>query len=328
MLTTVVGSYPVILKDPTSLGSKIAKIFGSYDQFIPALELAVRDQINAGIDVISDGQVRGDMIDVFARNIPGMVVEDNIPKILSKITPANQSIGAHDLEIALKIANKISKDFAKSSNNRSKLLVEDDFNINFKGIKGIITGPTTLVLSSRIEGFYKRDKKEKIIKDMAMALRKEVEYLQEAGAAMIQIDEPFLSTGVADLLSAKNAIKIITNNLEIPVSMHVCGNIGEVLKDILNFPVQIIDCEFAGIPANIQTLEQEYDGSKKIGFGCVDTKVDGVEKVDKVVNLLKKGLEIIGEENMIVDPDCGMRMLSRDAALLKLKNMTEAVGWL
>ncbi len=328
MLTTVVGSYPVLLKDSTSLSSKIARILGSYDRFIPALELAVRDQINAGIDVISDGQVRGDMIEVFARNIPGMVVEDNTPKIISKITPANQSIGAHDLEIALKIANKISKDFKKSSEDRSKLLVEDDFNTNFKGIKGIITGPTTLVLSSRIEGFYNRDKKEKIIKDMAMALKKEVEYLQEAGAAMIQIDEPFLSTGVADLSSAKNAIKILTNNLEIPVSMHVCGNIGQVFKDILNFPVQIIDCEFAGIPANIQTLEQEYNGSKKIGFGCIDTKVEGVEKVDNVVNLLKNGLEIIGEENMIVDPDCGMRMLSRDAALLKLKKMTEAVGWL
>jgi 5-methyltetrahydropteroyltriglutamate--homocysteine methyltransferase len=328
MLTTVVGSYPVILKDPTSLGSKIAKILGSYDRFIPALEIAIRDQINAGIDVISDGQVRGDMVEVFARNIPGMVVEDNTPKILRKITPANQSIGAHDLEIALKIANKISKDFKKSSKDRSELLVEGDFNTNFKGIKGIITGPTTLVLSSRIEGFYNRDKKEKIIKDMAMALKKEVEYLQKAGAAMIQIDEPFISTGVADLSSAKNAIKIITNNLEIPVSMHVCGNIGEVFKDILNFPVQIIDCEFAGIPANIQTLEQEYNGSKKIGFGCIDTKVEGVEKVDNVINLLKNGVEVIGEENMIVDPDCGMRMLSRDAALLKLKNMTEAVGWL
>ena len=54
-----------------------------------------------------------------------------------------------------------------------KLLVGNDFNKNFKGVKGIITGPTTLVLSSRVEGFYNRDKKEKIIIDMAMALKKE-----------------------------------------------------------------------------------------------------------------------------------------------------------
>ena len=76
--------------------------------------------------------------------------------------------------------------------------------------------------------------------------------LQEAGAAIIQIDEPFLSTGIADLKTAKTAIKIITENLNIPVSMHVCGDIGEILKDILKFPVQIIDCEFAGITKQYQ----------------------------------------------------------------------------
>ena len=135
-------------------------------------------------------------------------------------------------------------------------LIGNDFNKNFKGVKGIITGPTTLVLSSRVEGFYNRDKKEKIIMDMAIALKKEAYELQEAGAAIIQIDEPYLSTGIADLKTAKTAIKIITDNLNIPVSMHVCGDIGDILKDILKFSVQIIDCEFAGIPNNIQALEQ------------------------------------------------------------------------
>jgi len=49
--------------------------------------------------------------------------------------------------------------------------------------------------------------------------------------------------------------------------------------------------------------------------------------LDHVVNLIKKGVDIVGEENIMLDPDCGMRMLSRDVALLKLKKMTEAVGW-
>ena len=209
----------------------------------------------------------------------------------------------------------------------NNLLVGNDFNKNFKGVKGIITGPTTLTLSSRVEGFYKRDKKEKIIIDMAMALKKEAYSLQEAGAAVIQIDEPYLSTGVADLKTAKTAIKIITDNLSIPVSMHVCGDIGEIFKDILKFSVQIIDCEFAGLPNNVQALEQEYEGSKKIGFGCIDTKVEDVDELDHVVNLIKNGVDIVGEENIMLDPDCGMRMLSRDVALLKLKKMTEAVGW-
>ncbi len=328
MLTTVVGSYPALPKDPKSISSIISNFFGAYDPYIPALELAVKDQINAGVDIISDGQVRGDMIEVFARKIPGMAVEQGTPKILGKISPANHSLGASDLNLALKTAQNNSKDFRDSCDADSKLFSENKFNTNFRGVKGIITGPTTLVLSCRVEGFYNRDKKEKIIADMAIALKKEAYDLQKAGAAMIQIDEPFLSTGVADLGTARNALKIVTDNLKVPVSMHVCGDVGEIFKDLLKFPVQIIDCEFSGIPSNINSLEQEYNGSKKIGFGCIDTKNEQVEKLDHVVNLIKKGIDIVGEANMIVDPDCGMRMLSRDVALLKIKKMKEAVGWL
>ena len=326
MLTTVVGSYPSLPQDPKSIGSKISNFLGSYDPYIPALEIAVKDQVNARVDIISDGQVRGDMIEVFARNIHGMAVVENTPKILGKIKPAVNSSGTHDLKLAIKTAHKISKDFLNSFKTDSKLFDGNDLNKNFKGVKGIITGPTTLVLASRVEGYYNRDKKEKIIADMAIALKKEAYELQEAGAAVIQIDEPYLSTGVADIKTAKNALKMITDSLDVPVSLHVCGDVGDVLKDILKFSVQIIDCEFAGIPNNIQSLE--HNDSKKIGFGCIDTKVEGVDELNDVVKLIKKGVDIIGEENMMVDPDCGMRMLSRDTALLKLKKMTEAVGWL
>ena len=183
MLTTVVGSYPAQPKKPQSIGSKITNVFGSYDQYIPALELAVEDQINAGIDIISDGQVRGDMIEIFAENIIGMGVEKGVPKILGKIRPANYSTGASDLKLALKKAQSISADFKYPNKIESKLFKKNAFNTNFKGIKGIITGPTTLVLSCRIEGFYNKDKKEEIITDMAIALKTEANELQNAGAA-------------------------------------------------------------------------------------------------------------------------------------------------
>jgi 5-methyltetrahydropteroyltriglutamate--homocysteine methyltransferase len=324
MLTTVVGSYPVIKTGPDSIGSKVSNILGLYDEFVNCLEIAVGDQIEAGIDIISDGQVRGDMIEIFARNIPGMVVEDNIPKIIGKIRAADKSVGASDLKLALKTAKKLSNDFQANS----KVFIDNQFNESCKGVKGIITGPTTLVLSCRIEGFYNRDKKERIIEDMAHVLKKEAHDLEKAGAAMIQIDEPFLSTGVADISVARKAIKTITKDLEVPVSMHVCGDIGEILNDILNFPVQIIDCEFAGIDSNIESLKNEYSGSKKIGFGCIDTKKHSVDNLDGILNLIKEGIDVVGKENMILDPDCGMRMLSREMALLKLKKMKETLAWL
>jgi 5-methyltetrahydropteroyltriglutamate--homocysteine methyltransferase len=324
MLTTVVGSYPVIKRNPKGIGSKVSNILGVYDEFIPCMEIAVNDQIDAGIDIISDGQVRGDMISIFAENIPGMVVEGDIPKIVGKIRAADKSIGASDLSFALKTAKSISKDFQVNS----ELFIDSQFNETCKGVKGIITGPTTLVLSSRIEGFYNRDKKGKIIGDMANALKKEAHDLERAGATMIQIDEPFLSTGVAEISDARKAINTITEDLKVPVSMHVCGEIGEILKDILKFPVQIIDCEFAGINSNIESLKSEYSGSKKIGFGCINTKNEAIENLEQILNLIKEGINIVGKENMILDPDCGMRMFSREIALQKLKKMKETVAWL
>lgn len=325
MLTTVVGSYPVIKTEPKSFGSKISKILGIYDEFKASLENAVKDQVNAGVDIISDGQVRGDMIEIYAKNLPGMTFEDDVPRIVGKIRATSNSIGASDLKLAIGTAKNISEDFRK---NQDALLNGNDLNPNFKGVKGIITGPTTLVLSSRIEGFYKRDNKTVIIEDMAQALKKEAHDLEDAGAAMIQIDEPFLSTGIADLNVAKRAIKTITEDLKIPAAMHVCGDINEVIGDVLKFPVQIIDFEFAGMNSNLEALKNEYNGSKKIGFGCIDTKTDVIEGVDQVLNLVKKGINIVGEENMMIDPDCGMRMLSNEVALLKLKKMKETVTWL
>lgn len=324
MLTTVVGSYPAVVKDPESTVSKLKALFGTYDPYVTALKIAVEDQIKAGVDIISDGQVRGDMIEIFARKIIGMTVENDVPKITGKIRPANKSVGASDLTLALKIAENISKDYG--TNNQ--IIVDGEFNTHFKGLKGIVTGPTTMVLSCRIEGFYNKDNKKPIIEDMAIALKKEVNELEKAGASMVQIDEPFLSTGVADIKTAKAAIKILTEDLEVPVSMHVCGDVGEILGDILKFPVQIIDCEFAGVPANIDSLDVNYRGSKKIGFGCINTKTEKLEEPDQILNLIKRGINIVGEENMMADPDCGMRMLPRDVALNKLKNMEEAVGWL
>ncbi len=315
MLTTVVGSYPSFPKAPSSISEKVSSFFGTYDGYKPAIELAVSDQIKAGIDIISDGQVRAGMVEIFAQAIPGMIVEDKTPKIVGKILPPQGSVVASDLKFAIKIAEGISKDYRSNSNKKLEKGV--------KGVKGIITGPTTLVYSSRLEGFYR--KKEDAIIDLAQALKRETEYLEKAGAVYIQIDEPFISTGMVDISTAKKAVEIVTKDLSIHTAMHVCGDVGEVFDKLLNFNVDIIDCEFAGIPENINVLEDMDLKGKKIGFGCLDTKTDIVEKKEEVEELIKRGIDLIGAENMFTDPDCGMRMRSRDAAFSKLKVMVEAV---
>ncbi|MGZ7118589.1 MAG: methionine synthase [Methanobacterium sp.] len=315
MLTTVVGSYPALSKGPSSISDKLSNFFGTFDNYRSSIELAISDQIEAGVDIISDGQVRAGMVEIFANSIFGMAVEDKIPKITGKILPSPGSISAGDLKYAIRIAEGISKDYNKYS---KKTLAA-----GVKGVKGIITGPSTLVFSSRLEDFYKN--REDAIIDLAYVLKNEAESLEKAGAVYIQIDEPFISTGVVDINIAKKAIGIIVKDLSIPTAMHVCGDVRNVFNDILKFDVDVIDCEFAGIPKNLDLLKNCDLNGKKIGFGCLDTKTDKIESKEEVEGLIKKGIDLIGAENMLADPDCGMRMRSREAAFSKLKIMTNTV---
>ena len=318
MISTVVGSYPVVVeKNNNPRRNRILSVFTGNDSCKIAIRHAVESQLKAGIDIISDGQVRGEMVEIFAKNIPGFKIEGNTCFINSKINKPYKSIGASDLKLAIKYMN----DFLDKSDMDSKEKAK-------KGVKGIITGPSTIVQSSRLGSFYK-DKNTAII-DMAYALKDECISLEKAGAKMIQIDEPFISTGLIDMKIAKKAIDIIVEPLNTLVSLHSCGNLKDVFKDIISFNVDIIDGEFAGHPNNLDLLakyaENIKEVNKKIGLGVVDTKKPAVESVDEIIDIITKGIAILGKENLYIDPDCGMRLFSDKIAFLKLKNMVEAMN--
>lgn len=225
-------------------------------------------------------------------------------------------MGAKDLKLAIKYMDKFLKksDFTKEEKAK-------------KGVKGIVTGPCTIVQSSKLSTIYK-DKKTAII-DMAYVLMDECIFLEKVGAKLIQIDEPFLSTGLIDMDIAKKAINLIADEINIPVSIHSCGDIAAVFKDISTFNVDIIDCEFAGHPSNLDILAKYSNDlkakDKKIGLGVVDTKKIAVESVEEIAKVIEKGSNIVGEKNLFIDPDCGMKLLPDEIAFNKLKNMIEAM---
>ena len=152
----------------------------------------------------------------------------------------------------------------------------------------------------------------------------EAQALESAGITLLQVDEPILSTGIADLTVAKDAIGLIARSVRVPVCMHVCGNLGNVLDEILKFNVQVFDFEFSKNPANLDLMSRRDLGGRMIGYGCVDSATDTVESVAEIRQRIERGVAIFGPKTMLVDPDCGMRMRSRDAAFAKLKNMCEA----
>jgi 5-methyltetrahydropteroyltriglutamate--homocysteine methyltransferase len=283
LATTVVGSYPVVK------GSGLRSLF---DPLHTAVETAVADQIAAGIDIISDGQVRGDMILAFASKLPGVKGQE----VIGKVQPASGPITVGDTKYALAKAPKV---------------------------KGIITGPTTLAHGLHISTPMYRNKEELAL-DLAAALVPEAKALEAAGITLLQIDEPIFSTGMADLAIGKQAIEIITTALRIPTCMHVCGNLGNVLDEILKFNVNVLDFEFSNNPANLDLLSRRDLAGRMIGYGCVDSSIDKIESVAEIKKRIEKGIEIFDPRIMLLDPDCGMRMRSREAAYWKLKNLADA----
>ena len=308
MKSTVVGSFPVEEKNPSSTKDKLLNVFGAYDSFKESIKDSVISQLDAGVDIISDGQVRGDMVSIFTEYIPGMKIDDGNTVIVSKIKNPIQEISIKDLQYA----KKVMKDYYGGN------IPED------KGVKGIITGPNTIIHSSRIAGFYKS--KEDAIIDLAHSLKHEIDAIErKIEPVYIQIDEPFLSTGMVDMKTAREAIDILHDGMHIPLAMHVCGILSDAFKDISRFNVEILDFEFAGNNVNLDVLEKNYSlvSNKKIGFGCIDSSVNTVDDISNVEKLVSKAIDIVGRENLLLDPDCGLRRAPIDVAFSKLKLMNE-----
>jgi len=281
MLTTVIGSYPL-----------------SYDKLgKDAIVKSVKDQLDAGIQLVSDGQTRYDMVEYFARAIEGYAY-DTKSHINGKIGKGNPETFLEDLEIAKAMTPHI---------------------------KGILTGPTTLVFSSSIKGYYTGYRDEKVYLDTAEALLSIARALERNGVEWIQIDEPFLSVG-APMGIAQKAVESIATNLNVPVSLHVCGRVSQIFKELLQWEgIKMLSHAFMG-DDNMEILSsKEFRASDKmLGLGCIDTKSSKIEEVEDIENLIKIALENIPKDRIAVHPDCGLQLLPREVAFEKMKRLAIA----
>ncbi|MHA1409424.1 MAG: methionine synthase [Candidatus Odinarchaeia archaeon] len=287
LTTTVIGSYPV---------SK----FSGFE----AIKYAVESQIKAGIDLITDGQTRKDMISYYADHIPGFEYEGDKLKIVDKIEPPVDTPIVEDLKYVISLLPKGTM------------------------LKALLTGPVTLISSAKVDkrSPYNGFLDKKLYVDLGEALKREAELLLNAGASFLQIDEPFYSVG-APLNLGMISIEIITENLKVPVGMHVCGNITRVFEKLVLFPgIDVLSLEFAATAENFSVIKRDLlvKNNKMLGVGCVNSQSNIVEDQADILKLLKKAIEIVGVENIIVHPDCGLRLLEPTSAFKKLENMVKA----
>ncbi len=286
--TMVVGSYPAAV----SVDNALNQFYFSSDSFHNAIKSAVKDEERAGIEIVSDGQVRGDIVSLVASCCSGITMNGARPQIVGEIK-RKHSIIAKDMNFVRSLALKKTK------------------------IKGVVIGPYTLSKNCTNK-YYKND--EAAAWAFADVLREELQQVNSS-VDMIQIDEPFLS--VEYFAPAKDMIREIAKKMDVPLALHVCGDIRNIFDDLLEYDADVMDLEFVAYPKNIDLLK-EYKFNKKIGFGCVSVEDRKVETVGIIKERIEKALKCVGEEQLIIDPDCGMRNLTKDIAFGKLRNMVAA----
>jgi 5-methyltetrahydropteroyltriglutamate--homocysteine methyltransferase len=286
--TTVIGSYPSDINK-----MQIVKSYFNQENFSwkGIIESAVFDMINAGIDIVSDGQTRDPFVNIFTRKLQGCRIRDRT-EIIDKVEYIDP--------ITVK-----DQQFVRNLIPNEKMLL------------GLITGPYTLTKSS-VDNFYHNEKE--LAYDFAKALRKEAENLSSF-VDILSIDEPFFSMGVPDY--GKDLISIVSDGLSCPVRLHCCGDISEVIPNLIDMPVDILSHEFKAQPKLFDAFMQ-YDIRKDICLGCVRSDNVVVESVDEIIEHIKKGMDIFGDRITQLAPDCGQRMLPRNIALEKLKNLVAA----
>lgn len=314
MLTTVVGSYPHKLESPSTFSEKLKNALGQYDPYKLAIRDIVFDELKAGVDIVADGGIRENMnmINYFSKYMPGMKIEGKTTVIKSKILPPHNDITITDINTACD---------AIFEYKRLHNIPDDAF--KNKAVKGVVTGPSTMVHSSRIESFYKN--KNDAVMDYARAFNKELLAIEKKTPAVyIQIDEPILSTGIADLDVAREAVDVMTKGVDLPIAVHSCGSVKDTYKYLAKFNVDMIDFEFAGNHDNFVTIKHNKSKFKDkiIGFGCVDSAIDQVDDKYRTRELMHNAVDVFGEDNVIFDPDCGLGKLSRENAFAKLELMS------
>jgi len=287
MATTVVGSFP----SSPSAASLVRFCREGKDPFGESLAEAVETQISAGVDIVSDGQTRNDMVKLFTAKLGGIRMRAK-PEIIGPVTWKGV-ITAEDQKAAKTIIR-----------GRAKL-------------KGIITGPFTLAKSCS-DRFY--GSTEKAAMAFAEALNGEARALSGI-VDVLQIDEPFFSVEYPEY--AGQLISMILSGVDVPKALHVCGDIACIFPSLAEMPVDILDHEFAAHPELLDTVS-DTDFGQFLGYGCVRSDVNHAETPEEISERIKKGIACVGEKRLVLDPDCGLRHLHPEVARAKLENLVKA----
>lgn len=272
-----------------------------------ATEFWIAQQEEIGLDVLVDGeQYRGDMVAYFADIMDGFEMGGLVRSYGNRYYHKPIIVGK------IKRPGPITVSWWKFAQD-----------LTSKPVKGMLTGPYTIMDWSFND--YYPDRKAACFA-LAQEIRKEVEALVEAGAKIVQIDEPALSVRPEELDFALEAMHIVTDDIPAYFITHICyGAFEFIYPRMLDLPVDNFDLEMSNSGLDLIGLFKKDPFTKDLSFGVLDVHSHVIETPAVVRERIEKALQVISPKAIWVDPDCGLKTRTVEEAQGKLRSMVTAV---
>jgi 5-methyltetrahydropteroyltriglutamate--homocysteine methyltransferase len=330
--TTVVGSYPQPdwLVDRAALGSRLPPRVRAREIWRVAPEwleqaqddatvVAIRDMERAGIDIITDGEIRRESYsNRFATALEGMDL-DNPGTALDRTGHPNP---------VPRVVGPIRRTRAVEVRDVQFLRAQTD-----RRIKATLPGPFTM--SQQAQDDYYKDEGELALA-LAAAVNEEIRDLFAAGADIVQIDEPYLQAR-ADKAArfAIPAINRALEGLEGTTALHTCFGYAHIVHSRPNgYPFLAELAATAAMQISMESAQQRVDLSvlealrgKAVIVGVIDLADESaVEDVETIAGRIRAALRHVAPDKLILAPDCGMKYLPREKAFAKLSALAQAAA--
>ena len=328
--TTIVGSYPqpdwLVDHEATSRIPRISapQIWRVPEPYLEAAQddatrLAIRELERAGIDVITDGEIRRESYsNRFALALDGIDLE----------RPGETAgRGGGNRMPVPRVAGKIKWRGPVEVRDAAFLVGETD-----RVTKITLPGPFTLAQQAQND-FYQDE--EEMAMDYAVAVNQELHAIKATGIAIIQLDEPWLQARPEK--ANRYGIRVINRALEGiagPTAIHLCMGYAHVVTNKpsgYSFLAQLADCAVDQI--SIEAAQPKMDlgvlkelNRKTIILGVIDLGTHEVESADEVAKRIERALPHVAAERLMPAPDCGMKYLPRAVAFGKLKALADGAA--
>src|SRR5690349_9096270 len=328
--TTLVGSYPQPdwLIDRAKLSKQVPRVRATDLWLIgeahleaaqdDATLLAIRDQERAGLDIISDGEQRRESYsNRFATALEGVDIDN----------PGSTTNRSGKTIQVPRITGKIRRRHPVETRDVALLRANTD-----RKTKATVPGPFTMAMQAQ-DDFYRDE--EALAIDFALALNAEIKDLFKAGADIVQVDEPWMQQHPEK--ARRYGVKALNAALEGvsgTIAVHLCFGYAAVVRDkpsgysflpeLEQSKAQQISIEAAQPKLDLEILRELP--SKTIVLGVIDLGDMTVETPQIVADRIRRALDIVPPERIVVAPDCGMKYLPRTIAFGKMKAMADGAA--